>query len=100
MEKLLKLNAQLSAEKKKHKSDRNNELIEDLQMRIAQEREILTKEFRNRQMQKRKAEVDLKLSLWKKKNEGYAKIREAKQKEILESEKQKAEKTQQKKKTK
>lgn len=100
MEKLSELTNQLSNEKKKPKNKRNNALMADLREQILQQKAILKSGYQNRRMEKRKAEVNLNLSLWNKKNEQYAKIREARKNEQLEAEKKRAEKMQQKKKAK
>lgn len=90
----------MSVEKQKPKNERNNALMADIQEQIWQQNAILKREYRNRQMEKQKEEVTLKLSLWKRKNERYAKIREANKKERLDKEKKQVKKLQQKKKTK
>lgn len=97
MEKLSELSAQLQIEKKKPKNERNNKLMSDLQDQIWKHKAILRSGYQKRRMEKRMEEVALNLSLWKKKNEMYAKIREAKKKELLEAEKRKDQKSQAKK---
>lgn len=94
------LNEKLSDEKRKPKNTRNNALIGHIQDQIKQHKETLQSEFWNRREEKRITEVNLNLSLWKKKNDRYGKIREANKKERLEAEKKKVDKLQQKKKAK
>lgn len=100
MEKLSELKKQLAIEQKKPKNSKNKALINDIQDQIWRQKAILKNEYRNRQAEKHMAEVNLNLSLWKRKNEKYAKIRNAKKNERLEAEKRKVEKIQQKKKAK
>lgn len=100
MGKLPELKIQLSTKKKKPKNARNNSLIRNTKEQLSKQKELLCKEYRNRQMEKQKDEVNFKLSLWKKKKDRYTKIREAKQKERILIEKKKVDKIQQKKKAK
>lgn len=100
MSTLSELKEKLYVEKRKPKNMRNNALIEDIQDQIKDQKQILQSTFWNRREEKRVHEVNLNLSLWKKKNDRYGKIREANKKERLAAEKKKVDKLQQKKKTK
>lgn len=100
MEKLKELKTTLSAEWKKPKSDRNYELIHNIQEQIQEQKTIWHKQYKKRQKEKHVAEVSVALSLFKKKNDAYGKIREEKKKERLEREKKERGKLQPKKKAK
>lgn len=98
MSTLSELKKKLYIEKRKPKNTRNNASIEDIQDQIKFEKEMLHSEFYNRREEKRITEVNLNLSLWKKKNDRYGKIREANKKERLAAEKKKMDKLHHKKK--
>lgn len=96
MEKLPELKTSLSNEFKKPKSDRNYELIRNIQSEIQSEKKLLHKEFKKRAKEKDKEEVKLRLSLWSKKNAQYGKYKAEAKKKKAESENAKVVKLQQK----
>lgn len=97
MEKLSELKTTLSNEWKKPKCDRDYDLIRSIETQIKQEKAILRAEYKNRERENHDAEVKLRLSLYKKKNDMYGKVREEKKREKLEHEKKQIEKIKQKK---
>lgn len=100
MEKLPEFKTKLSDELKKTKTARNNDLIRTLQEQIQQQKAILHKEYKNREKERHNTEVKLSISLWKKKNDIYGKIREEKKNHRINHEKEERKKLQQKKKAK
>lgn len=75
------LKEKLSNEKSKPKGIRDNDLIQSLQGKIHEQKNVWNLEFRKRKAEKKKTEAKVLQSLWKKRSDAYKKVRAENKKE-------------------